>query len=588
MFLERNLAALGAANPDLAAVLRNARRGGDLAVVPTKAGAPSLRAGDTALHSLYDPLQEAREWAEHYRTEIAEGSELVVLGFGLGHHVAELLRRTEKPVTVVEPRADVLRSAMEASDLAPVIGRARIVTDGEKLRPSPGFRVLRHASSVRLSPAPFAGAASRLAALAVAAEGLRVAVVGPFYGGSLPIARYCVSALERLGHEVEFIDNSVYAATYHAIDAVTASTPHRDVLRVKFGEFASEAAMARIVPFRPDLVLALAQAPLGEAALECLRNQGIATAFWFVEDFRHMAYWRSVAARYDHFFAIQRGAFLDQLREAGAGHAAYLPMAASPAIHRKIDLSPEDLVDYGNDVSFVGAGYYNRRKLFEGLLDLDFGIWGDGWEGCHALEPLLRRNGARVSTEESVKVFNAARINVNLHSSSYHEGVNPDGDFVNPRTFEIAACGRFQLVDSRAELGELFRVGVEVTCFEGLAQLREMIAYYLAHPQEREAVAGRGRQRALRDHTYERRMETLIVSVLRAGYESPWKAAREREDPGRLVREAGTDSELGRYLGKFAGRRSLKLEDVVGRIRSDAGELSRIERTFLTLHEIAR
>lgn len=29
------------------------------------------------------------------------------------------------------------------------------------------------------------------------------------------------------------------------------------------------------------------------------------------------------------------------------------------------------------------------------------------------------------------------------------DGVEPYGDFVNPRTFESAACGAFQLVDSR-------------------------------------------------------------------------------------------------------------------------------------------
>lgn len=588
MYFDRNMVSLGVVDGHLADLVLEARRGDGLEIVPSKSGAPSLKAGGIALHSLYDPVREARDWVEHHREDIGNASGFVVLGFGLGYHVAELLRRTDKAVTVFEPRIDVLRAALEASDLSDVLARARIVTRCDELAPGKMFRVLRHLPSIRLSPAPFAKVASRLDVLRVVKKGLRIAVVGPIYGGSLPIAGYCAAALRNLGHEVAFIDNSAYAESYLSINGVTKSKPHRDILRLKFEEFVSEAAMARIVPFRPDLVLALAQAPLGERAIADLREQGIATAFWFVEDFRHMGYWRVAASQYDYFFTIQKGEFLDRLREVGARNAAFLPMAASAEIHRKMELSPEELRDFGSDVSFVGAGYYNRRKLFEGLVDLDFRIWGNEWKSCPALRGVLQRDGARVTTEDIVKIFNAARININLHSSAYHEGVNPHGDFVNPRTFEIPGCGGFQLVDSRSHLGDFFEIGREVICFDSLGDLRDKIAHYLAHPEEREAVAERGRQRVLRDHTYERRMEAMIDFVVRNGFEPPWKAMREREDPDRLIGEAGPETELGRYLARFANARSLKLNDVVREIRSERGDLSRVERIFLALNEIGQ
>ncbi|MHB1011317.1 MAG: CgeB family protein [Desulfobacteria bacterium] len=586
MFFDRNIKMLRAADGRLAELVADAKRGDGLEIVSSKAGTPSLKAGGIALHSLYDPLQEAREWVKHHGDDIESASGIVVLGFGLGYHVAELLRGTDRAVTVFEPRIDVLRAALEASDLSDVLARARIVTRCDELAPGKMFRVLRHLPSIRLSPAPFANVASRLDILGVVMKGLRIAVVGPIYGGSLPIAGYCSAALRNLGHEVEFIDNGVYAEPYLSIDGVTKSKPHRDILRLKFEEFASEAAMARIVPFRPDLVLALAQAPLGERAIADLREQGIATAFWFVEDFRHMGYWRVVASRYDYFFTIQKGEFLDRLRDAGARNAAFLPMAASAEIHRKMELSPEELRDFGSDVSFVGAGYYNRRKMFEGLVDLDFRIWGNEWESCPALRGVLQRDGARIATEDIVKIFNAARININLHSSAYHEGVNPHGDFVNPRTFEITGCGGFQLVDSRSHLADFFEIGREVICFDSLGDLRNKIAHYLAHPEEREVVSERGRRRVLRDHTYERRMEAMIEFVVRNGFELPWKEMREREDPGRLIGQAGPETELGRYLARFAEAKTLKMNDVIHEIRSEHGDLSRVERIFLALNEI--
>ncbi|MBP2675071.1 MAG: uncharacterized protein H6Q84_1911, partial [Deltaproteobacteria bacterium] len=387
MFFERNMKELEAVDGRLAERVRNAERGAGLSVVPSKTGPPSIKVDGAALHSVYDPVREAREWVEHHGKDTDGAASIAVLGFGLGYHVEELLRGTDKPVTVFEPRVDILRAALEARDLSAILSRARIFVESDDLAvPAPGgtLAVLRYPPSVRLDPAAFEVAASRLEVLHTAARGLRIAVVGPFYGGSLPVAGYCVSALRNQGHDVEFIDNGVFGETFLSIDKITESAPHKDILRIKFGEFASEAAMARIVAFRPDIVLVMAQAPLTDYALAALREQGIATAFWFVEDFRHMEYWRDIASKYDYFFTIQEGEFLDRLREAGARNVAFLPMAASPDVHRKVELSPGELEEFGGDISFVGAGYYNRRRLFEGLVDLDFRIWGNEWESCPA------------------------------------------------------------------------------------------------------------------------------------------------------------------------------------------------------------
>ena len=212
-FLERNMKGLEAVDGRLAERVRSAERGAALSVVASKAGPPSLKAGDAALHSVYDPVREARDWVEHYRNDIESSSSIAVFGLGLGYHVEELLRATDKPVTVFEPRVDILRAALETRELSPILARARIAADCDDLAaPAPGgsLGILRHMPSVRLDPAVFEKAALRLEALHAAARGLRIAVVGPFHGGSLPVAGYCASALRNLGHEVEYIDNGVF------------------------------------------------------------------------------------------------------------------------------------------------------------------------------------------------------------------------------------------------------------------------------------------------------------------------------------------------------------------------------------------
>ena len=587
MYFEQNLKKLETLSPRLANRLRGGAESVEsVSVVTSKAGLPSIKVGEALLHSLYDPAREAREWVEHHRADIETSSSIAVLGVGLGYHVEELLRITDKPVIAFDPRIDVLRAAAAARDMSALLSRVPIACCLDDLEaPSAGgmLVILRHEPSVRLDPAAHEEAASRLETLHAVARGLNIAVVGPFYGGSLPIAGYCASALESLGHNVEFIDNGVFGEIFQSIERITDKKPHQSILRSKFSEFASEAAMARIVPFRPDIVLVLAQAPLLSSALNILREQGITTAFWFVEDFRHMEYWRNIAGKYDYFFVIQEGGFLEMLREAGAPRPAFLPMAASLDIHRKLTLDAEDLAEFGSDVSFVGAGYYNRRQLFKGLIDLDFRIWGNEWDGCPELEMFLQRRGARVDTEDIVKVFNASRININLHSSSYHEGVNPDGDFVNPRAFEIAACGAFQLVDPRNGLSDFFQIGEEIACFDSLSDLRAKIVRYMEDPEERKAIAERGMRRVQRDHTYERRMEEMIGFMVRSGFRPPWREERRQENPEKLIAEAGADTELGKYLSRFAGARNLKLEDIIRDIRKGGGDLSRVEKIFMAL-----
>jgi len=586
MYFEQNLKKLETLSPKLAERLRGAKNEGNVSVVMSKAGLPWIKVGDALLHSIYDPVREARDWVEHHCAEIESSSSIVVLGFGLGYHVEELLRATDKPVVVFDPRIDVLLAAAHARDLSALLSRVSVACCSNDLGiPSADgmLGILRHEPSVRLDQAAHEEAASSLTPLQVVSRGLNIAVVGPLYGGSLSVAGYCASALRNLGHTVEYVDNSVFGDAWLSIDRITNNKRYQTILKDKFFDFASESVMARIVPFRPDIVLVLAQAPLRSLSLGTLREQGIATAFWFVEDFRLMGYWKRVADKFDYFFAIQEGGFLDMLREAGAPRPAFLPMAASPEIHRKMVLDAKDLAEFGSDVSFVGAGYYNRRQLFKGLVDLDFRIWGNDWEKSPELWPFLQREGARVSTEDSVKVFNASRININLHSSSCHEGVNPNGDFVNPRTFEIAACGAFQLVDPRSGLSDFFRIGEEIVCFESLTDLRSKISRYMKDPEERKAIAERGMLRVQMEHTYERRMEEMISFIIRSGFHPPWREERRREDPDRLIAEAGADTELGKYLGRFAGTRNLKLSDIIQDIRERGEDLSRVEWIFLAM-----
>ena len=237
---------------------------------------------------------------------------------------------------------------------------------------------------------------------------------------------------------------------------------------------------------------------------------------------------------------------------------------------------------YGSDISFVGAGYPNRRVAFRRLMGLDFKIWGSDWEGEGVLRKHIQLDGARVSSREMVKIFNATRINLNLHSSVRAEEAVTRGDFVNPRTFELAACGAFQLVDNRGLLPELFGPD-ELAMFSGMDELLERIEYFLARPEEREQWARRGRERVLAEHTYAHRMAALIEHI--RGARPDWPGPRTEADPVWAALPGDVREQTQTLLQTLGLPRDAAFQDLVWSLRQRQGVLSDVETAVLFLDE---
>ena len=409
---------------------------------------------------------------------------------------------------------------------------------------------------------------------------LRVLVVLPFYGGSLPVGRFAVEGLREAGCLVEIFEAPSFYPAYTAIKELKVGIRQLDAVQNSFLHFISQAVIAKADAFAPDLVLCLAQAPLGRSALQRLRKNGVPTAMWFVEDFQLFTYWRAFAPYYDLFAVIQKEPFFSELARIGVSNVLYLPLAASPSFHRPLDLSADERREFGAPLSFLGAGYPNRRRAFLRFRDSGMKLWGTEWDDEPGLAPMLQRNGARISPEDAVRIFNATDINLNLHSSVNADTLVSGGDFVNPRTFEIAACGAFQLVDRRSLMPELFSDD-ELAVFDSMDELAALATRFAAAPDERRAYAERGRARVLAGHTYAARMRTLLdfakerLDNFGARTPRPWPDDMPqdmRDALGRLMQELGLPADAG-------------FDDVITAVRGKAEPLSDVETALLFLDE---
>jgi spore maturation protein CgeB len=361
-------------------------------------------------------------------------------------------------------------------------------------------------------------------------------VVGPIYGGSLETARSTARAMRGLGTDARLLDFSAFSGGWDALSRFQVPASARTALQARYAEVLGEAVLHEVAAWRPDLVLALAQAPIGVGVLDQLRGAGIRTAFWFVENFRVLPYWARVAPAYDVFFAIQQDPFLGQLRAAGARKAVYLPTACDRHRHVPVALTEAERTTLGADVSFAGAPYLNRRRLLLALTDYSPRLWGEGWDKTE-LAHYAADGGRRFSLPEMVRVFSATRVNLNIHSAAHVDTLDPDPDYVNPRTFELAACGAFQLVDEREPLRDLFAED-EVVSFRSLVELRDQVGYYLAHDDERAAMAARARTRALAEHTFEHRAATILRETLEPSLLEAARLGPARESLDEAIRRA--------------------------------------------------
>ncbi len=116
--LDANLLALGERNAAFAQALRRTPPASDIEFFAAEDGAVSATWRGRALASRRRPLDEADRLADS--VDLAEHAVVVALGFGLGHHVATLARRTKSSglIIVFDPDLALLRAVFEHIDHA--------------------------------------------------------------------------------------------------------------------------------------------------------------------------------------------------------------------------------------------------------------------------------------------------------------------------------------------------------------------------------------------------------------------------------------------------------------------------------------
>lgn len=346
---------------------------------------------------------------------------------------------------------------------------------------------------------------------------MRVLLVGPrprlWTRDRLPWLAHAASALRRLGHEVT-------AAGYRESWAASPT------LRARAGRVPGGAGtLARVAAamdrrrdrvlvaaaraLRPQLTILLKGEVFSDETIASVKRAaaGPIVAWWVDDPFVYPDSVRQFSLL-DQVFVFDR-AYIADLAAIGIGHASFLPCACDETVYRPLALSPADQRRYSADVSFIASYYPPRAALVRALAEagVDVGLWGTGWDGAIARgevgDRLVPRGGI-VDDHGAAKIYNASKIGINLHHTHARLGG------VNTRTFELLAAGTLALIDRIAGVEELLEPEREVVCYGSAEEAVTLARRYLEDAPGRSAITERGRARVLAEHTYVRRMETLV------------------------------------------------------------------------------
>lgn len=185
-----------------------------------------------------------------------------------------------------------------------------------------------------------------------------------------------------------------------------------------------------------------------------IRFGGAKKILWAMDAISNIPETQSTIDLYDHVFTFEKSE-VDLLKEHAPNGISYLPLAVDETVFfKQID------VEKDIDLLFVGTLYYERyyffKELFDRYPDLKVRIIGPLDNYTTLLKIFLKEGRIdkrfefrNVTSVELCELYNRSKIVLNMHHRQSVYGINP-------RFFEIIACGAFQIVDKKPFIEDHF------------------------------------------------------------------------------------------------------------------------------------
>jgi spore maturation protein CgeB len=328
-----------------------------------------------------------------------------------------------------------------------------------------------------------------------------------------------IAGLEQLGHEViNYQLDTRIARAGHWLNFCweEAKKKDPDIVEPSTADILFQACGDSVVKAmwkKPDWVIVVSAMYYPKTFLKMLKQAGLKVALLLTESPYDDEQQYELAACVDICWTNERTS-VPKIKFANE-HTHYLPHAHDPAKHKT---TGDDNGVPSHDVVFVGTGFHERVDLLERVdwQGIDFGLYGT-WELVKPksqLKKFLRSQEDIIDNEFAAALYRKAKIGLNLYRTSKGFGTGAprisEAESMNPRAYELAACGCFYMSDYRKEVDEVF--GDYVPMFRNSSELSALIHWWLDHNEERRQIAEKLPE-LVEQHTWLNRARQMISDL---------------------------------------------------------------------------
>ncbi|MEK6889282.1 MAG: glycosyltransferase [Nanoarchaeota archaeon] len=159
------------------------------------------------------------------------------------------------------------------------------------------------------------------------------------------------------------------------------------------------------------------------------------------------------------------------------------------------------------DVVFIGKASRERVKTIKFLVEkgVKVIVFGSLWNNYPEFKDICK---GHINSNEMPNVINQTKISIGLSKNKH--GVAA----FKWRTFEIASCRAFSLVDYFEEYKKYFKINEEIVMFKDEEDLVEKINYYLKHEKEREKIAKNAYKRIIKDYDVYSEFKEIFKKII--------------------------------------------------------------------------
>lgn len=182
--------------------------------------------------------------------------------------------------------------------------------------------------------------------------------------------------------------------------------------------------------------------------------------------------------------------------------------------------------DKAYDILFVGRPGYERISA-KWAIELGFNVslFGQGWQDKAPKEFF---KGAYIDNNELHKYYASAKIVLN----DTREDMKNNG-FISNRVFDVTASGGFLISDYMKEIEDFY--GDSIPMFKNKEELKKLLDYYLAHPEDREKKAKAAQKITLENFTNKVVAKKIISAAKEFQTHSGNLTKESKLDFGKLI-----------------------------------------------------